>query len=530
MKPMPDKMARLFEINRSLTQSLNLEVILPQLVQDAFRLINNADTTILYTLREDGLLHFSHGVGVDEEHMKQVKFKPGESLTGQVFLSKEGVVVQGDEFREYMETMSEENYSHFLKGVFHREIKSGIVIPLLYNEDCIGVLVVDNFDKDVQFTEEEYQLLEVVADQAAIAIMNSKLYQEVKRKNEELSYSLEIHHRFTKILLEGRGASFILETISNILQTPVEYSEDQPDAGFTFPIINANELYGYFTLQKPIESLSTIDKAALEHAATALSLEIVKRNTLFEKELHEIEEQFHDLLNGSRMKRGALRKFSLDEDSRVICMIIDSKSAPIWESHTMLQKEKLVRSLKQIVSRFCKTQVIFTKADQMVVLMAGEIKRLETLAEELRGAIQINHSIAIGIGREVSIQELSQSYREATEAAAYCKKLKGKTYVTYSELGAERLWLNTDQNLLDKFVSDKLGALFKMEKEYRETLQTFITENKSHKKTAELLHIHPNTLTYRLRKVESNLGIDLNKNEDWINMVLAFQIYYYLKC
>lgn len=166
----------------------------------------------------------------------------------------------------------------------------------------------------------------------------------------------------------------------------------------------------------------------------------------------------------------------------------------------------------------------------MVVLMAGEIKRLETLAEELRGAIQINHSIAIGIGREVSIQELSQSYREATEAAAYCKKLKGKTYVTYSELGAERLWLNTDQNLLDKFVSDKLGALFKMEKEYRETLQTFITENKSHKKTAELLHIHPNTLTYRLRKVESNLGIDLNKNEDWINMVLAFQIYYYLKC
>ncbi|WP_394138231.1 helix-turn-helix domain-containing protein [Cytobacillus oceanisediminis] len=524
-----DNISRLLEINKSLTQSLDLQHILKKLVEAAFDLIENADTTILYTLNEDGLLHFSHGVGVDASFMRQVKFEPGESLTGLVFLTKKGVIASGHEFREHMTRMSETNYVHFFNGVFRREIKSGIVVPLVYKEECIGVLVVDNFDKDVQFTESDFHILEVVADQAAIAIMNSKLYEEVNRKNEELSHSLDIHRRFTKILLEGRGVSYILETISNIMGTSVIYSETADEESHAFPIISSNELFGYFLLKVPVESLTNIQKAALEHAATALSLDFVKQNTLFEKEMHLREEAFHDLTNGARLNARILENFNLNEKSRISCMIIDCKSGFLWDARSILQKEKLIKSLEQEIMKYCETSIVFTKSDQIIALLANERKKYDLqLANDIQRVMNINKQAVIGLGREVALTEIADSYQEATEAVSYCKNHKYKNFVTYSELGAERLWLNTDRSLLNKFVSDKIGSLLQMEPEYLQTMQTFLANNKSHKKTAEEMHIHPNTLTYRIKKIENQLDMDFNKKDDWIAMVLAFQIFDYL--
>jgi sugar diacid utilization regulator len=181
------------------------------------------------------------------------------------------------------------------------------------------------------------------------------------------------------------------------------------------------------------------------------------------------------------------------------------------------------------LKKYYETSIVFTKSDQIVVLLANVRKRCgQNLAEEICAVLETNKQIAIGLGREVPLKEIADSYREAAEAVSYCKSLKNKSFVTYSELGVERLWLNTERSLLDKFVADKIGLLLHMEPEYLSTMQTFISHNKSHKKTAALMHIHPNTLTYRLKKIEKELKVDFNRKEDWINMVLAFQIFEYL--
>ncbi|WBL14465.1 helix-turn-helix domain-containing protein [Sutcliffiella sp. NC1] len=525
MKMMKDKLSRLFEINRSLTQSFDLEEILSNLVREAFDLIEAADTTILYKLREDGLLHFSHGIGVDVNYLKNVKFKPGESLTGHVFVTKEGVIANGDEIRAFMSNMTPQNHSLFFEGVFRREVKSGIVIPLIYKEGCIGILVVDNFETNEQFTMEEFEILEIVADQAAIAIMNSKLYEEVNLRNEELKYSLHIHQKFTNILLEGKGASYILKTISKILGTPVSYIEASDSPDFSFPIIISNELFGYFQLEKQLEKLNNVEKTALEHAATALSLDFLRQNTLFEKEMHLREEKFHDILNGTRLNIDFFKKYNLNETSKLSCMIIDSKTGFLWDVKSILQKEKLIRALERKLYKYSSSFFTFTKSDQIVVLLENKRnKNSQHLAEDISSIIKKTKNIAIGIGREVTLKTIGESFQEASEAVSICKKLNDRIFVTYSQLGVERLLLNTDRSLLKKFVLDKVGVLLQMEPEYLSTMQTYIANNKSHKKTAEELFIHPNTLAYRLKKIESDLNIDLNQKEDWINIVLALQM------
>lgn len=104
------------------------------------------------------------------------------------------------------------------------------------------------------------------------------------------------------------------------------------------------------------------------------------------------------------------------------------------------------------------------------------------------------------MGREIALTDMTDTYQEAAEALSFAKNHQHKTFITYSELGAERLWLNTDRSLLNKFVSDKIGPLLRMEPEYLKTMQAFLANNQSHKQTAEEMHIHPNTLAYRLKK------------------------------
>ncbi|UQX52668.1 helix-turn-helix domain-containing protein [Cytobacillus pseudoceanisediminis] len=176
--------------------------------------------------------------------------------------------------------------------------------------------------------------------------------------------------------------------------------------------------------------------------------------------------------------------------------------------------------------KYCETSIVFTKSNQIIALLVNGRKRYDqSLADDIQRKVS---RAVIGLGREVALTDMTDTYQEAVEALSFAKNHQHKTCITYSELGAERLWLNTDRSLLNKFVSDKIGSLLKMEPEYLKTMQAFLANNQSHKQTAEEMHIHPNTLAYRLKKIESELQLDFSRKEDWITVVLAFQVFDFL--
>lgn len=135
-----------------------------------------------------------------------------------------------------------------------------------------------------------------------------------------------------------------------------------------------------------------------------------------------------------------------------------------------------------------------------------------------------NADIVYGIGRETTIQELSVSYKEATRSIGYAKRYD-IPIVEYSMLGLERLLYEVDQELLERFMEDKLHRLRTADSTLIHTLKLFIKSNRNQKQTAKQLHVHPNTLYYRLKKVEELLKIDFANEKDWIDFVVAFQIF-----
>ncbi|MDC3423407.1 helix-turn-helix domain-containing protein [Aquibacillus sp. 3ASR75-11] len=525
-----NKVDKLLEINHLLTKSLDIEVILQTLVEEARNLLEVSDTVILYLFDPvDKVLRVAEGVGINKEIMKHIAFLPGESLTGKTYNSRESqLYAQEDILKENMANMSRDNYHYYFEGVFQRHIKSAFAVPLLYQDECLGVLIVDNFENDGYFTDEDIRVIEVIADQSAIAIVHSNLFRDLKERNEQLRNSVDIHKKFTKAILEGGGVDTILSLLSRILNTYAIFQDEvEQESTSAFPIIRGRETMGYIKLEKKMSDLSPLEVVAVEHAATALALELVKINTIYEKELHFREEVFQQMIEG--IPRGDIRRIERyvgwSVKSDLVCIVLEGKQKQLWSEKSLLDKERFIRSLEGISQIVAGSSFVLTKMFQAILIIPvtkGNI--VELMVERIKRQWRDQKDIIFGVGRKGGLNQLGNSYREALDAVKY-GKITGESFVDYSNLGVERLLQKVDSTTLSFFVDDKIGPLLTMESLYLETLGAFIRLNKNHKETASMLHIHPNTLYQRIKKIEKALDASIDIESDWLNIVIAYNLY-----
>jgi hypothetical protein len=70
--------------------------------------------------------------------------------------------------------------------------KSWMGIPLVVEGQVIGVIVLRSYEKVEAYDRYHENALQVIADYAAIAIQNTRLYQELAHKNNELQMLYEL--------------------------------------------------------------------------------------------------------------------------------------------------------------------------------------------------------------------------------------------------------------------------------------------------------------------------------------------------
>lgn len=525
------KTKKLLEINKILTQSLQLDEILHNVIVSARELVEVSDVFLIYLYDEaSNTLQFAEGKGVDKEKLSKIAFDPGESISGKVFSDKKSKLFTSEkEIDAYMKNMSEANYAAYYDGVKRRKVKSAFCVPILIKNRCLGVVVVDNFNKNGVFTEEDLEVIEAIADQSAIAIDNSNVYQNLKEKNNLLKQSISIHNQFYRLIIDGRGIEHFISLLERIISSPITFSTEKYPEGEDniFPIARGSDVLGHLKLTKSFDRFSEMEQIAIEQASLSIALELIKNNALFEKEIHFREEVFNQLMEGisGRDLQHALHYVKWNEKTDVQCIILEGKENPLWEVERLIDKERFIQSLERITKTMGINSLIFTRAFQLIII----IPKLRTSnVNELINEIQLffgkNHNILFGIGRETKIQDLSISYNEAVRSIGYAK-MHDIQIVEYAMLGIERLLYEVDEEVLDMFMKDKLHSLDLLDESYIKTIQLFIKLNKNSKKTAEKLHIHANTLYYRLRKIESVLEINFDNEKDWIDLVIAFRLY-----
>lgn len=174
----------------------------------------------------------------------------------------------------------------------------------------------------------------------------------------------------------------------------------------------------------------------------------------------------------------------------------------------------------KIIKRFIKEHEYYinlTSNKIVIILIDNHLlyKRLKELKE-----IMSNTNSKIGLSARHKI--ISKSMNEAIEAVDFGKKLyKDEFFYEYSKVKVFRF--------LDNFLDEEEWKLIKnrileenMGEELMETFTSYMKHSGERKKTAESLHIHRNTLNYRLEKIEEITGLSFDNYLDLFQFMITY--------
>ncbi len=157
----------------SQTSSLNFEEVLDSIVKDTFNLYHGAAAVHVFTYKADeDILEF--GSAYDQQGKRQNPFEAPrrEGLTYTVAHSKKPVII---------ENMGAHPF-------YQGKITDGAIVgmPLKIGSRVVGVMNLSFFEAR-KFKAEDLRVLQLLADQAAVAIENARLFKETQQRANDLA-------------------------------------------------------------------------------------------------------------------------------------------------------------------------------------------------------------------------------------------------------------------------------------------------------------------------------------------------------
>ena len=181
-----DTLETLAEIGREMSSILDLDALLTRIASLTKRLIDYRTFGILLLDEETQHLEMKlavrYGQGAESKN-----FRLGEGLVGWAAQHKEPVLVS--------DVSQDPRYINLVA-----DARSELVIPMLIKDRCIGVFDLESPELDA-FSKEHQELLTLLASQAAVAIDNARLYEEVRRNEERIEKELRFARRVQLALL-----------------------------------------------------------------------------------------------------------------------------------------------------------------------------------------------------------------------------------------------------------------------------------------------------------------------------------------
>ena len=143
---------------------------------------------------------------------------------------------------------------------------------------------------------------------------------------------------------------------------------------------------------------------------------------------------------------------------------------------------------------------------------------------------ELGAQAAVGIGGLVDgAAALRTSLIEARHACRFARlRSKGRAFATHGEVGSHTLLLALqDEAVLTAFRSALLRPLeehdARRHTELVSTLDAFLASGGRWQQTADLLHVHVNTLRHRLGRVEQLTGRSLGSMDDRVDFYIALR-------
>ncbi|MDO8752465.1 MAG: GAF domain-containing protein, partial [Anaerolineales bacterium] len=165
----------LISVNREVATALDLRTVLQRLLFAAIQHVGGEGGSIVVVddLGKPVDATIVYGKEIHEQTMEQLRFTVERGLAGWVVQHRQPALVP--------DTSKDERWLQSVDdSLVKTSSKSAICVPLMARERLVGVLTLDHSVPNT-FTEEHLELMQAIADQASVAVLNARLYTESQR-------------------------------------------------------------------------------------------------------------------------------------------------------------------------------------------------------------------------------------------------------------------------------------------------------------------------------------------------------------
>lgn len=303
------------------------------------------------------------------------------------------------------------------------------------------------------------------------------------------------------------------------------------------PVPLRDGIGGLVSVIAPEAELDQVARLAVARAASACAIEL-DRERAVRRARDELEGEFvESLLAGTYSSEEAVREraerlgFDLDRSTAVLVARAESGGG-------QRVQHELVRAGHGWISRRAQGALCTVRSGALAAVVPlgdeHDLAALHRLAADLRlecaGAVG-SEQVAVGVGRpKPGISGVRASYREAEQALTMGLRLfGGGRVVGFGDLGLYRLlYALQGHPELREFYDDQVRALLDYDRRtgagLMRTLDAFFRCHGSPTEMAALLHLHRNTVLYRLRRIEEIGRLRLDDPETRLNLHLCLRV------
>lgn len=316
------------------------------------------------------------------------------------------------------------------------------------------------------------------------------------------------------------------------------------------PILIRHEIVGYLSLIGREGDFDYLERIILGQVAPVLALEFARERERNEVESRYQVEAFTDVLQGNYQNADEMvaraRILGYDLSIPQIVVVFETSSTEnddlyttstsqwskrireellrVWPACWLLSETRRIIALLPVLSP--DTVESEHENEQMIF---SRLERIHT--RMLQNRVGTTSLYSCGIGRVAKeLLAIPQSLREAQQALEVGRRLFGEGKLhSFVRLGIYRLLFHLDgQNELEEFYQEILGPLIEHDTRNNgmliETLEGFFRCNGNLSETARIMHLHRNSLLYRLDRISDILGRSLDDSELRLSLQIALKI------
>lgn len=433
-----------------------------------------------------------------------------------------------------------------------------VSMPLVADGAVLGTL--NGYRAQVHiFGDDEVERLTLLARHAAIALSSARLVDRLRDQAELLGRSERIHRRLLDVALGGGGVPGIADALAGLIGRPVLIEDDGgqvsavsgdasalPDAELrgSVPIAEpgrdpadgahrdpAGEVSGFrrwpalvagdvaARIWVAADGLSALDLRAVEHASLVLSLELTRLRTGIEVELRVRGELLTDVLGGAAVDTPAIqdraRRLGHDLSGPAVAIVgradlRDAARQAVVDRRTLAAVADLAaghRPRPLVGTHRGLTVVLWPSATDVAVGEAAELVR-----RAMRAVPGVAAATVAVAGPVAGHPQAFRTARGALDLALAGGR--ADTTVTLAGLGVAGLLLQLDDTTqLVGFADRTLAAVRRHDADrgthLLDTLRHYLDHGQNRALTASALHLHPNTVTQRLQRIQLLTGLDV---------------------